>query len=153
MSDSSTRLFSSRHDGLDGIAANVFHRSQPEADRRPVRRKVRITDIDIRWLDGNSHLAAFVDVLHNVIGAAGHRCEQRGHEVDGMVRLQICGVIGKQCVSRRVRLVETVSGKLRHQIENLLDLFGRVAPLRRSLHKALPLLRHLLGVLLPHRAA
>ncbi len=69
-----------------------------------------------------------------------------------MVRLQIRGVVRQQRVRRRVRLIETVSGKLRHQIENLLDLFRRIAALRRSLHEALALLGHFLSILFAHRA-
>ena len=66
-----------------------------------------------------------------------------------MMRLQIRGVISQQRVRRRVRLVESVSGKLRHQIENLFDLLRRKAALRRPLHKALALRRHFLGFFFP----
>ena len=61
-------------------------------------------------------------------------------------------MISQQRVCRRVRLIEPVSRKLCHQIENLLDLLRWKTTLHRSLHKALALLRHLLGVLLAHRA-
>ena len=52
-----------------------------------------------------------------------------------------------------MRLVEAVSGELRHQIEDLLDLLRRIAPLHRAVDEALALLRHLLGFLLAHGAA
>ena len=68
------------------------------------------------------------------------------------MRLQIRGVIGEQRIGRRVRLVEAVPGKLRHQIEDLLDLLRRISVLHRALHKALALRRHFLGFLLAHGA-
>ena len=118
-----------------------------------MRSKVGVADVDIRRLDRNSHLAALVDVLHHAIGVAGDGSKQRRHEFDRMVSLQIGSVISQQGVGRRVRLVESVAGKLRHEIENLLDFFRREAALRRSLHKTLALRRHFLGLFLAHGTA
>ncbi len=144
-------LLPPHHNRLDRIATNILHCRKPKPDRLPVRRKVRIAHVNIGRFDRNPHLTAFVDVLHHVIRAARHRSEQRRHEIDWMVRLQICGVIRQQRVCRGVRFVESVSGKLRHQIKNLLNLLRRKSALRRSLHKALALLGHLLGILFAHR--
>ena len=65
---------------------------------------------------------------------------------------QIRRVIGQQRISRRVRLIESVTGKLRHQIKYLLNLFLREAALDRALRKALTLLRHFFSFLLAHCA-
>ena len=120
-------LLASGNDRLDGVVADVLHRGQTKANRAAVRCEVGVAHIDVRSLDRDAHLAAFVDVLDHVIGAAGHRCQQRGHELDGIARLQIRRLVGQQRVGGRVRLVEAVSGELGHQIENLLDLFRRIA--------------------------
>ena len=66
------------------------------------------------------------------------------------MRLQIRRVVRQQGVSRRVRLVEPVARELRHQIENLFNLLLRKFPLSRTFDKALPLLRHFLGLFLTH---
>ena len=52
-----------------------------------------------------------------------------------------------------MRLVEAVAGELLHQVEDLLDLLLREAAFQRAFDEALALLRHLLGLLLAHRAA
>ena len=46
--------------------------------------------------------------------------------------------------------VESVSGKLRHQVKNLFDLLGRILPLHRAFNEALALLRHFFRFLLAH---
>ncbi len=140
-------------DGFDGIAADVLYRSQAEADGFSMRGEVCVRYVDVRGFDGNAHLAALVDVLHHIIGAAGDRSEQRRHELDGIVRLQICRVVGEQGVGGGVRLVESVAGKLRHEIENLLDLLRWKLALGRAFDETLALLRHFSGIFLAHGAA
>ena len=49
-----------------------------------------------------------------------------------------------------MRLVETVSGKLRHEVENLFDLLRRITALGGAADKALALRRHFFGNLLAH---
>ena len=118
-----------------------------------MRREVRIGDIGVRSLDRNAHLATLVDVLHHVVRRTGHRCQQRRHELHGIVRFEISRVIGQQRISRGVRFIETISRELRHQVENLFDLLRRILALRGALHEAFALLRHLLGFFLAHGAA
>jgi len=115
--------------------------------------EVGVADVDVGGLDGDAHFAALVDVLHYAVGVSGDGGEQGGHEFDGMMRLEISGVISEQRVGRGVRLVEAVSGELGHKIEDPLDFFGREAALGRALHEALALLGHFFGILLAHRTA
>ena len=82
----------------------------------------------------------------------GDRRQQRSHELDRIVRLQIRRVIGQQRIGGRVRFVESVSGELRHQVENLFNLLWRITPLHRALDEAFALLRHFFGLLLAHGA-
>ena len=53
--------------------AHVPDRGQTEANGVAVRREVRVTDIDIWWFDSDSRFAAFVDVLHDIVGVARDR--------------------------------------------------------------------------------
>ena len=130
------QLLARGNNRFNGIAADILHRGQAEADGLSMWREVRVGDIDIGRLDGNAHLAAFVDVLDDVVGRAGDRRQQRRHEFDRIVRLQIGRVIGEQGVGGGVRLVEAVSGELRHQVENLLDLLRRILSLQRRLRRS-----------------
>ena len=66
------QFFARRDDGLDGIVADILHRGQAEADRLAMRREVRVAHVDVGRFNRNAHLAAFVDVLHHVIGADGN---------------------------------------------------------------------------------
>ena len=52
-----------------------------------------------------------------------------------------------------MRLREAVARELGHQREHLLGLLAVDPALDRAVHEALVLLRHLLGLLLAHRAA
>ena len=155
MSDSITRLFITRRstfsqnsqkllkrpptsfacldDGLDGVAAYVLHRGKAEANGVAVGRELRAGDLHVRRLDGDAHFAALADVLHDVVGLGGFRREQRGHELDRVMRLEISGLIGHQRVRRGVRLIESVAGELRHLVEDLArDAFGCPSVARRS---------------------
>ena len=81
------------------------------------------------------------------------RRQQRGHELDRIVRLEPRRVIGQQRVRRGVRLVEAVAGELLHQVEELARLVLGNLRSAAPLMKRVALLGHLLGVLLAHRAA
>ena len=139
------------------LCSDVLHRAQAEANRIALlvanRRERVLAGIDIGRQHANIHFAAFVDVLHDLRHVAGFRREQRGHEIDRIVRLQISRYECQKRISRRVRLVEAVSGELLHQVEDLLGLLRRMTPLRRALHEAAALLGHLFRFLLAHGAA
>ena len=86
-------------------------------------------------------------------GVPRFRSQQRRHEIDREMRLQICRHERQESIRGRVRLVEAVARELLHQVEDLLDLLLREPARQRSLDKALALLGHLLELLLAHRAA
>ena len=132
--------------------SDVLYGGEAEANRLPVRSEIGIADVDVRRLDGNAHLAAFINVLDHVIGVAGHGGEQRGHELDGVMRLEISGLIGEHRVRGGVRFVESIAGELRHQIKNLFNLLCRIVALDGAIHKTFTLLRHLLSLLFAHGA-
>ncbi len=131
---------------------HILDGRQPETNCMLMWCEVRITHVDIWRFDRNAHVSALIDVLHHVVRVSGHRRQQRRHELHRIMSLQIRRLIRQYGVGRRVRLVEAVSGELLHQVEDLFDLLLRELPFQRALHEALALLRHLLSVLLPHRA-
>ncbi len=69
------------------------------------------------------------------------------------MHLQPGGVIGQQRVRGGMALVEAITGKLLHQVEDLVGLGLADAVGQRAGAEDLALLGHLLGLLLAHRAA
>ena len=118
-----------------------------------MRREVGVGNVDVRRFHRKSHLAAFIDVLDYIVGAACHRGQQSRHELDRVMGLQECGVVCQQRVSCGVRLVKSIAGKLRHQVENLFDFLRRKTALGGSSHESLPLLRHFFGLFFAHGPA
>ncbi len=115
--------------------------------------EVCVGDLHVGRDDGDVHLAAFGDVLHDVLGLRGFAGEQRGHELDRVVGLEPRRVIREQRVGGGVRLVEAVAGELLHQVEDFAGLgFGELA-FGCTGHEDLALLGHLPGVFLAHGAA
>src|SRR5678815_4065460 len=66
---------------------------------------------------------------------------------------EIGGMVSKIGISERVRTVEPVVGKLRHQVKNASGFLFRDASRNRSLYKTHFLFAHFLNLLLPHCAA
>ena len=141
-------------DGRNGRFSNVLNRCEAEADAVFRRREMHIAGIDVGRLDGDSHVAAFVDVLNNLVLVSTFTRQKRRHKVLGVARLQISRTIGQNGIRRRMRLVEAVSGKLLHQVEDSGDLllifesFGT-----RTAQEFFALCGHFFGLLLPHRTA
>ena len=117
-----------------------------------MRCEVRIRYVDLRRFDPNSHLAAFVDVLHYIVRVTGDRSQQSRHELHRIMGLEIRRVVGQQGIGGGVRFVEAISSKLGHQIENLFNFPRGIAALHGTADKTLALRRHLRGDLLPHGA-
>src|SRR5947209_20555447 len=69
--------------------AHVLDCAETKADFRTGRCEVKIALIHIRRKYVNAHLAAFVDVFHRFIHVARFGGKQGGHELNGVVRLQI----------------------------------------------------------------
>ena len=138
---------------LDRVFAHVLDGAQPEADGFADGSEIEIARIDVRRKDGDAHAARFVDVFHHFFGVARFRRQQRGHEFDGIVRLQICRLIGEQRVGAGVRFVEAVPGEFRHQVENLLGLFGGNLSHGASGQEFFALRRHFGVILFAHGAA
>src|SRR5258708_758263 len=147
------RFFARGQDRFNGSPPDVLDRGQPKANGVVVRSEEGVADVDVGRLDGNSHLAALVDVFHHVVRVARLRGQQRGHKLHRMVRLEVGGLIRQQGIGRGVRFVEAVAGELLHQVKEFGDLLLRMAVLHAALHKALGLLGHYLRIFFAHGAA
>src|SRR5581483_10495185 len=140
-------------DDLDRLFTDVFDRGEAEADFLADRREIRAALVDVRRQDLDILLATFGEVLDDLVGVAHLGCQQPGHEFDRVVRLQIRGLVRDERVGRGVRLVEAIARERLHLVEDLARLIGVDFAFDGALDEALALLRHLLGIFLPHRAA
>ena len=142
---------------LHRALAHVLDRGQPEADGvadvAANDREVDVRLVHVRRQHLDPHGAALADVAHHAVGVRALRGEERGHEVRGMVRLQVRGLVGQPRVGRGVRLVEAVARELLHVVPDLAGLLLRDPALDAALQELVLLGGHDVGLLLPHRLA
>ncbi len=138
---------------LHRVFSDVLDGAESESDGFADRREIEIARIHVGRKDRDAHAARFVDVFHDFLGVARFRGQQRGHELDRIMRFQIGGLIGEQRVGAGVRFIETVSGEFRHQIENLFGFFRGNFSRGASGQEFFALRRHFVAVLFAHRAA
>jgi len=91
MAERFARLQDARH----GVLAHVLDGAQPESNLVADRREIHSARIHVWWQHRDTHAAGFVDVFHHFLGVAGFRSEHRGHEFDGVVRFEICGLVSE----------------------------------------------------------
>ncbi len=106
--------------------------------------------VDVWGQHFDAHGAHFVDVLDDLIGVLHVLSEQGGHEFHRIVGLEVGSMVCHQSVGGRVGLIETVGGKLLHQIEDRLGLLRVKLVLLGAGHEEVFLLGHLFGFLLAH---
>ena len=108
---------------FDRCLPGTLDRAQSIADTPVIDRNETILGaMNIRWknfqLVGNTVIAK----LLNLVGVV-HDCRQVcGHRRSRVMGLEVCGLVSDQRISRCVRLVESVTGKLLHQIEYFICL-------------------------------
>ena len=139
-------------DRFHRILAQILDGAQAEADRVAIGRERQQALIHIGRQNSHAPVAALVDVLDDLIRVARFRGQQRRHELNGVVRLQVRRDVSQVSVCRRVRLIKSVARKLRHQIEDLVGLLKVQVVLGRALQEACFLLLHLGRALLAHGA-
>ena len=84
------------------------------------------------------------------IGVVHIRRQRCRHECRGMVRFEPRGVVRHDGIRRRMRFVETVFGKLLHQVEQLHGQLAIDAVLGRAFAENATVLGHFFGLLLTH---
>ena len=135
------------------IVADVLDRPKAEADRLAGGAEVPGAGLNVGRQERDAPVAAFIDVLDDLVAVAHLVGQQGRHELDRIMGFQIGRHVGQHRVGRRMGLVEPVPGELFHQIEDADDFLLRVAALHRPLHKAVAQGRHLLRLFLAHGAA
>ena len=124
------------------------------AVERDFRREAELRGVEVRRQDLDAHAVALGNEDADLVGVVDFVGEQRGHELDRVVRLQIGGPIGDVAVTGGVGFVEAVTGEHLDLVEDLVGEFlADVVGLLRALDELAALLGHLLRVLLAHRAA
>ena len=100
--------------------------------------------------DRHAEIAALAQIHGELVGVGSLDRQQGRHEVPRIGGLEIRRLIGDPGVGRRMRLRKAVAGEVLHQLEDFSGLL-LVDPLRaRARHERFALLRHDLGILLPH---
>ena len=144
-----TRLQDRLHRGL----ADVLDRGQAEANRVAGDAELHGRHVHVGRHDLDPHRPTLFDVLHDLVGVPHFGGQQRGHELDGIVRLEVRGLVRDEPVGRGVRFVESVARELLHQLPDALGLRGGGVALAAARDELLALLGHELAVLLAHGAA
>ena len=99
-------------DGRDGPFAHVAYRAQPEPDPLSGDDRELITRfVHAGRQDQQVELARLVDVLHDAVGVADFRRQQRRHVLGGIVHLEPRGLVRQDRVRDGVRLVEPVASE------------------------------------------
>ena len=140
-------------DPFGGVFANILDRRQAKSDGLSHRSEVQRALMHIRGEHLDTHDARLVDVLHHLIGVARFRGQQRGHELDRVVRFQPRRLVGQQRVGTRVGFIEAVPSKFGDQIEDALGFLWRNLVGAATSQELLALGGHFLALLLAHGAA
>ena len=138
-------------DGFDCLTTDPFQRGQCVVDGRALDLEIDAGTID-RWrLDLHAQPLGLGTKLRKLVGIAhveGHGSREEFHRI---VRLHECGLIGDQCVSGGVALVEAVIGEACEQFEDSFGLPALDVALDAAGHESTALLLHLAPDLLSHR--
>ncbi|KFM93061.1 DNA polymerase III, alpha subunit domain protein [Paenibacillus macerans] len=110
-----------RQDGFRcGDVSPGFRASRRSSREAPVRssganpslrRKQHAAFVHVRRQHGDAHPPAFDDILRHLAVAAHNGCQHRGHELDGIMRLQIRRLERQHAIGGRMRPREAVIGK------------------------------------------
>ena len=92
-------------DRVDGGGAHVLDGGEAEVNGLAEHGEACARDAHGGRLHPESHAAALFHVLNDLVGLLHFGGEQSSHELDGIVRLEIGGLVGDEAVTRRVRVV------------------------------------------------
>ena len=122
-------LVASRDDRLDRPLPHVLDGQQAEADRVALDGELQVARMDVRREDGDPEPAAFGDGRRDLLLVRPEGRQHARHVLDGVVRLQVGGLVGDEPITRRVGLVEPVTLERLEGGEDRVDGPGRHAPL------------------------
>ena len=134
--------------------AEAFDRGQSEPDTLSrVDREVQLALVDVWRKDGDAAVAGLSQVDRELVRVLRFDRQQRRSEVPRVIRLEKRGLVREEGVRSGVRLVEPVAGEVLHQVEDLGRFLLVDSLVASPVHEGLTLLRHDLGIFLPHRLA
>src|SRR3569623_3303577 len=143
-------------DRLDGVRADALDGAEAEPDdlARLALGDAEVLQrlVDVGPLDDEAHRSRFGDELDDVVDVVGVAAHQTRHELVRVVVLEPRGLVRHPAAGRRVRAGEAVAGELLDELEDLGRPLDVDLELLRAGEERLLLLRHLLGLLLAHRA-
>ena len=150
-----TALVTGADNCIDCGITGIFDACQAEANGCILMyRKVVTAFVDIRRQDFDIIITADVDIPAHLIRITDNAVEEGRIELRTPVRLQISGFIGYQRIGYGVGFVESVTGEVLQERENLVaELFGDIMQLLGAVDKGLTHRIQLLGLLLAHRTA
>ena len=131
-------LLAGADDGLDGGAADILDGPQPEVDRVAADGELRAADVDVGRLHAQAHRAALLHVLDDLVGLVHFRGEQRRHELDGVVGLEVGRLVGHHGVARGVRVVDRDAIGDEALRAGHFEVVGRLLPLEREAPRPRP---------------
>ena len=91
--------------------------------------------------------------LPDLVRVVHHERQVGRHEGSRVMRLEIGSLVGDERIRRGMRFVEAIAGELFHQVEEMRRLGARYPVCFCTGNENVALFRHLLDVLLAHRAA
>src|SRR4030042_6764676 len=113
---------SKAHDLLNSTQPHVFDRPETISDPPFGNRKTPIALIDV----GGENLYCLLPALghkpHHLIRVVHVTGKQRGHELEGIMDLEIGRLISDEGISSAVRLIEAILGELGHHVKKALGL-------------------------------
>ena len=128
--------------------------TQETVDDAPVGDgEVRVGAVDVGREDLEPHRSRLADVGGHLVGVAHLVREVGGHELGGIVGLEVGGAIGDDGIRGGVGLVEAVAREGDQYLEDAIGVLGLEALLDRAREELLLLLHEDLELLLPHGPA
>ena len=143
-------VFTFLHKSLDHRPSHAFDGRKSITDCSIIHGKSIDTAVYIRRKNPDIHLAAYLNILRNLIRHFYYRRHKRRHKFYWIIILQISSLIGNHSISCRMRFIKRIFCKIDHVIINLIGYFfrdpicntARNSFLLISVHKILPLFFH-----------
>ena len=145
-------LFARVQDGFDRARTNVLHRAEAEPNSIGFQGEIQSALVDVRRQDVDAEPPALGHGLGQLVGVLELRGHETGHVFTRVPGFEICRLAGNQRVRRRVRLVERVARKGKHDIPHSLGRLPVGPALLCPLQKRFVMLCELLDFLLRHSA-
>ena len=156
-----TIIFPLLYQSFDHRSSHTFDRGQAISDRTVIYRESIHSTVHIRRQDLNPHLSADQNIFSNLIWEINNRCHKCSHKFYRIIVLQICCLVGNNCIGCCMGLIKGILCKINHIIIDLICSFLINSICNTSgnslcfisINKVLALLFHDRGLLFGHCTA